>query len=37
MEMGGRVNNPWMIGHEVEVKEMRREVSGEVTDRTDES
>ena len=32
-EMGGRVDNPWMIGHEAEVEEMRREISEVVTER----
>ena len=32
-EMGGRENNPWVVGHDVEVEEMRREISGVATER----
>ena len=32
-EMGGRMDNPWMIRHEAEVEEMRREISEVVTER----
>ena len=32
-EIGSRVDNPWIIGYEDEVEEMRREISEVVTER----